>query len=78
MKTLRLLAIHNGEFQYTSKSPIKEFNPETDTELLKELTGALLSNDDWREVKINKYGVIEVNCPDWVNAEYYINNHNFL
>lgn len=74
MKTVKLLAEHLGEFQYTSKYPIREFNPEIDEKLLTEKTTALFSSDMWEPVPVNRYEVQEHILPDWCEIDYYIHN----
>ncbi len=74
MKKIKLLAEHFGEFQYTTKSPVREYNPEMDEKLLTEKTTALYSSDMWEPVTVNKYEVQEHILPDWCDVNYYIHN----
>lgn len=74
MKTVKFLAVHDGEFMYTRKQVIEEYNECKHKELLNELTTVIVNNDNWMEVKVNKYAIVEKQLPDWCNADYYLQN----
>lgn len=69
-KTVKILLEHLGEVSYTDKSPKAVY--EEGMVDLDEQVNALLSNDDWRLVKVNRWAVVEIDMPSWMNPNEYI------
>ncbi len=64
----QILCIKDGEISYTPPSPLREFVPGQDDDLLKEIGNFILSSDDFRGVTGNKYEVHTVVLPSWMTV----------
>lgn len=42
---------------------------------MNELVWKLYSNDDWREVQVNRYKVVTVEIPHWMDEKSFLQNH---
>jgi hypothetical protein len=74
MKTVMILFRHFGEVCYTPKSPTREWLGDADDVDLTEQKDCILSSDDFRPVKVNKWDVQPVEVPDWMEGDDYAAN----
>lgn len=71
MTTHEILFEHRGEISYTSHDPVAVWTGQVD---LNETKGAILSNDDWRQVSVNRYSTAKVELPYWLSPEEWLHS----
>lgn len=71
MTTHEILFEHRGEVSYTKHDPVAVWKGQVD---LTETKGAILSNDDWRHVSVNRFSTAEIELPYWLSPSEWISN----
>jgi len=69
MKTYPILYRHMGEVSYTPRRPVAVFEGQVD---LTEQKEAILSSDDFRPIKVNRYEVKAIELPDWLDPQEWL------
>lgn len=72
MKTHNILYEHLGENSNTAYTPIAVWNNQVN---LDDIVTRCLNYDDNRLVEINRYKVLKVGLPDWLDPQHWIRYH---
>ena len=71
--TYNIIFTQGGDYTYSAYDvPVKEYNPETDDEMLLQKHSQLWSWDDFRTDLVPKYEVRETDLPEWLPISFYI------
>jgi hypothetical protein len=69
LKQYKVLFEHTGEYSFTAKVPVAEWNGQVN---LSEHADAILSENDWRKVKVDRWAVHEVALPEWLSLDEWL------
>ena len=75
MKKVKYLGELLGAYSTTDYNPMKVYEPSKDKEKLKEKTTKTWTSSDWRLVEVPRYKVLEIEIPDWMSPEEYLDTH---
>jgi hypothetical protein len=69
MKTYEMLCEHTGEISYTRRDEIAIWTGQVD---LSEKKQALVSNDMWEPILVDRYELRKIELPDWLKPQEWI------
>jgi hypothetical protein len=72
--THKVVFVYNGECSTTAPSPLAPYTSEWDERVANETGNYILSNDDWRLITMHKYTVRDVQLPEWLPLNKWLNN----
>lgn len=79
MKKVTLIYTQSGDYTYSPYDyPVKEYNPDTDKDMLNETHYQMWSYDDFRRDSVPKYELREKELPEWLSPEVYTNTEWYL